>query len=341
MPPSSPALAVNADPARALYRSGVAARLAGIPPQTLRVWEHRYRVVDPDVSAGGQRLYSESDVARLRLIKTLVDSGYAIGSVARQSAEVLAAMRRNEELTRDTASPAAGGESWRLALIGPMVSALELTVPHARVIRRHADVDAAEAAPAGEATTLAVFELATLSERDPERIARLRERMDARHVVVLYRFAPAPLIRRLRLAGCDVMRAPSDAAQIEAICRSVLQQPTASMAVATSSLEVAPAHFKPAPDVAQALPPPRYRTADLVRVATGPSAIYCECPKQVAELLISIAAFERYSAECANRGPEDAALHRGLNRAAGEARLIMEQAMARLAEVDNLSLPRQ
>ena len=65
-----------------MYRSGAVARLTGIPVQTLRVWERRYRIVGPRQSATGQRQYSPDDVARLTVIKQLVDSGHAIGSIA-------------------------------------------------------------------------------------------------------------------------------------------------------------------------------------------------------------------------------------------------------------------
>ena len=41
--------------AKTLMRSGTAARLAGLSPSTLRIWEHRYSVVAPPKSASGQR----------------------------------------------------------------------------------------------------------------------------------------------------------------------------------------------------------------------------------------------------------------------------------------------
>ena len=47
------------------YRSGTAARLAGIPVDTLRMWERRYNVVGPQVSERGHRRYAAEDVDRL------------------------------------------------------------------------------------------------------------------------------------------------------------------------------------------------------------------------------------------------------------------------------------
>jgi hypothetical protein len=57
------------------------------------------------------------------------------------------------------------------------------------------------------------------------------------------------------------------------------------------------------------------------------------------DLVISLASFERYSAECASRTPADVALHLELQRAAGRARSIMEQALEYAAMADGVVLP--
>src|SRR4051812_5385386 len=71
------------------YRSGAAARLAGLSAETLRVWERRYELSDTRRSAHGQRLYSAEQVQRLSLLKQLVDQGHPIGQLARLSTERL------------------------------------------------------------------------------------------------------------------------------------------------------------------------------------------------------------------------------------------------------------
>ena len=64
------------------YAIGTAARLAGIPPETLRIWERRYQLMAPGRTGGGHRLYSGDDVTLLQAVKRLVDSGMRIGAVA-------------------------------------------------------------------------------------------------------------------------------------------------------------------------------------------------------------------------------------------------------------------
>jgi DNA-binding transcriptional MerR regulator len=58
-----------------LYNIGIVTRLTGISIPTLHAWERRYGYPKIDRSPGGHRLYSEKDIARLRWVKSQVDSG--------------------------------------------------------------------------------------------------------------------------------------------------------------------------------------------------------------------------------------------------------------------------
>jgi MerR family transcriptional regulator/heat shock protein HspR len=57
-------------PDRPRYMISVAADLAGLHPQTMRMYENR-GLVRPARTPGGTRLYSENDVERLKLIQRL------------------------------------------------------------------------------------------------------------------------------------------------------------------------------------------------------------------------------------------------------------------------------
>lgn len=63
------------------YPIRAVSRLTGVPVDTLRAWERRYRVVQPTRDRRG-RLYGESDVRKLRLLRLLVDRGHSIGRIA-------------------------------------------------------------------------------------------------------------------------------------------------------------------------------------------------------------------------------------------------------------------
>ncbi|MBA2280697.1 MAG: helix-turn-helix transcriptional regulator [Acidimicrobiia bacterium] len=65
---------------RALYVISVAAELAGVHPQTLRIYE-RKGLVDPARTAGGNRRYSDADIAQLRRIQELTNDGLNLAGV--------------------------------------------------------------------------------------------------------------------------------------------------------------------------------------------------------------------------------------------------------------------
>lgn len=70
------------DPERAVYVISVAAELAGLHAQTLRVYE-RKGLVDPSRTQGGSRRYSERDIQRLQRIQELTDDGLNLAGVKR------------------------------------------------------------------------------------------------------------------------------------------------------------------------------------------------------------------------------------------------------------------
>ncbi|MGH9236361.1 MAG: heat shock protein transcriptional repressor HspR, partial [Acidimicrobiales bacterium] len=90
------------EPTRAVYVISVAAELAGVHPQTLRIYE-RKGLVDPARTTGGSRRYSDADIDQLRRIQELTNEGLNLhgvqrvleleGEVARLRAE-LAEVRR-------------------------------------------------------------------------------------------------------------------------------------------------------------------------------------------------------------------------------------------------------
>ena len=67
---------------RALYVISVAAELAGVHPQTLRIYE-RKGLVEPERTQGGSRRYSEADIERLEQIQELTAAGLNLEGVKR------------------------------------------------------------------------------------------------------------------------------------------------------------------------------------------------------------------------------------------------------------------
>ena len=81
-----------------VFAISVAAEMASMQIQNLRVYERR-GLVAPDRTSGGTRLYSEDDVDRLRRIRDLLAAGLNLAGIA----AVLALEAENERLRAQVA----------------------------------------------------------------------------------------------------------------------------------------------------------------------------------------------------------------------------------------------
>lgn len=70
------------DPQQAVFVISVAAEIAGVHPQTLRIYE-RKGLLDPARTGGGSRRYSEHDIDQLRRIQDLTNGGLNLAGVKR------------------------------------------------------------------------------------------------------------------------------------------------------------------------------------------------------------------------------------------------------------------
>lgn len=73
---------MNKHQLKAVYVISVAAELAGMHPQTLRIYERR-GLVSPARTEGGNRRYSDEDIELLRRISELTDAGLNLEGIRR------------------------------------------------------------------------------------------------------------------------------------------------------------------------------------------------------------------------------------------------------------------
>lgn len=89
---------------RSLFIISVAAELAGVHAQTLRIYE-RKGLIEPARTQGGSRRYSEYDIARLRRIQELTNAGVSLAGVRmvmKLEAALVQAQVRIRELEQET-----------------------------------------------------------------------------------------------------------------------------------------------------------------------------------------------------------------------------------------------
>jgi MerR family transcriptional regulator, heat shock protein HspR len=109
---------------RGVFMISVAAELAEMHPQTLRMYEAR-GLIEPKRSPKGTRLYSAADVERLRRIQQMTaELGLNLAGVERVlelEAQVERARRKNETLERQNVELRARNEQLERRLRGEMV----------------------------------------------------------------------------------------------------------------------------------------------------------------------------------------------------------------------------
>lgn len=89
---------------RAVYIISVAAELAGVHPQTLRMYEQK-GLVDPARTGGGSRRYSQSDIELLVRIQELTGEGLNLAGVKKVLRLEMEIVELSEELAQQKRYP--------------------------------------------------------------------------------------------------------------------------------------------------------------------------------------------------------------------------------------------
>jgi MerR family transcriptional regulator, light-induced transcriptional regulator len=97
----------------AVHPIGVVAKQTGITLHVLRAWERRYGVVEPVRTPGGQRLYSDADIARLRLLRQVTEAGRNISQVAALPQAELERVAAQDARDGEVAKPESAAAGYR------------------------------------------------------------------------------------------------------------------------------------------------------------------------------------------------------------------------------------
>lgn len=319
-------MADKPDSSRITYRIGAVARWSGVPIDTLRIWERRYQAVTPTRSLGGDRLYNAEDLARLTLIKHLIDSGDSISHLAGLSREELEERIRASNPTMSTPD---GGPVTVIAVgaeLENLVKSAQAELPGLRLQAAYRSLSELESQPGVIAARLLALEVPTLHEETVTRMIELAHRAQAEHTLVIYRYTSKMALRRIPVTNFSTMRGPIDINDFKRRYQEIIGQTDIGNAGSDR------------PGALTAAPRRRYDDTQLARLAQLKSPIQCECPRHLAELITTLAAFERYSMECESRNDQDAALHAQLHTATAHARHLIEQALEQVITAENIEV---
>ena len=316
------------------FEISAVARLTGISPHVLRVWERRYGVVQPNRSKNQRRKYSQPDIQRLSLLKTLVDNGHSIGSVAELSMDQLSERVENVLASRaddENLENHAPAGVCRISVVGKLIrNAVREAAdkaPALSIVGEFADLTALAESLKEGASDLLIIESETLFPEDVAAILEAIEQQRIRRAIVVYRFARDNVVKPLDIRKITALRAPVDASEIQLACIADVQLALRSGEKNHDAEAKDPKIGRPNTGN---IPERAFSDDQLIRISDISSVVKCECPQHLASLLASLSAFESYSEQCEDRSPEDAKLHAYLHETTANCRSRMEAALSKV-----------
>ena len=312
------------------FKIGSVSRLTGIPTDTLRIWERRYNVVSPLRGGSGSRLYKHSDIARLALIKELVDQGNAISTVAGLGREEL-----EKRLQLDRESPAqnrieASPESYKLIVCGDTLPLFiqnnRSSLSEIQVVAEYRTIFSAVEDLSDHDADILVMEFPTFQEESIGPIQSILKTHSNFRAIIVYGFATRSALSLLEKLGISTLRAPLDNYRLVGKCHEVMSADKHFIRSNTTST------------VQKQIPPRKFTQKQLMKLNNLPSNVECECPRHHVDILYSLYAFEDYSLQCNINNKEDAALHSVMHTYTASARDLMEQSLQKLIEAEGYNL---
>lgn len=311
---------------------GAVAKFTGLSPHTIRVWERRYQVVVARRASNGRRLYTTRDIEKLNVLKQLTDTGVSIGRIANESLEVL--VERAGSVCELTAGPAPA--QINIAVLGDFLPSQLRQVSAdngpLHVVVSETSEDHFIAATSQQQVDVVIVELPAMEAQTLRKIRQLMTRAGATRAVIVYSFGRSADLEQLRNSNIVVLRSPVTVDELRAAIERAYTQVRRPKTRAKQP-DVSDSNWR----LEGVVEPRRFDQKQLATLANISSTIDCECPQHLAQLVGDLHAFEVYSAQCANRDDDDAALHRYLYHSTARARAMIEEALERVAKAEGLA----
>jgi DNA-binding transcriptional MerR regulator len=300
----------------AVLSIGAAAKLSGVPAETLRTWERRYDLVVPDRDARGRRVYTRAQVEHLRSVGRLAAAGGRVAELAQLTREELA--QRALQL-----SPigVARAERVRVAVVHPAIGTslsgfVEDLGIHVEVVTSGDDPFSLSM---DRPVDVLLADVGSLGDAPAQILEQLEQALVPKQVVLTYHYLSKDLRRKLERGSTRLLRGPTR--------RSELRRVVADVGLMVEQVEEDPAPV-----------PQRFERPLLEKLMNLSADRLCECPNHVASLVMAVQEFESYSRTCEEESPEERDMHRHLGDTAASVRVTLERLLLHICEHDGIDL---
>jgi len=304
----------------ALIPIGAVAKATGINASTLRIWEHRYGLPKPHRTGGGARRYAPSEVQRLKLIKALVDVGHKPSNLSSLSIDELA---EHLNFLNPHVSPQRNAvDRLRLLTVGDSIGLKSILrddgQPELNVVNHLNDPEEIQHW-LGKFDVL-LFNYSALQSTQAQQLIHSAQGLNSMGAMVIYSYSNSITIQTLEAAGIRCLKSPVNSADV----RQVLDSLVDKVHVNGNTQRKAEKKFS---------------TEDLETISALDFSLYCECPRHLASLLMSLNGFVSYSEQCLDASPQDAAIHRFLRTMAADAIASIESGLQLVLTAEDITLP--
>lgn len=308
----------SADVLGSLIPIGAVSKATGINASTLRIWEQRYGVPKPHRTEGGARRYAPNEVQRLKLIKALVDIGHKPSNLSSLSIDELA--EHLNLLNPDRPPQLSSTAHPRILSVGEATGLKTLFhdehllgFEHAHHVNDPVEINEW----LGQFDAL-IFNYSALQADHAQHIIHWCKGLRSVCVLVIYAFCNSSTIQSLEAAGINCLKSPAQSSDIRHALDSFKRTPYCDV---TRTLEK------------------KFSLEDLETISSLDYRLYCECPRHLAGLLVSLNGFVSYSEQCLNASPKDAVIHRFLKTMATDAIASIESGLELVLRAEDIALP--
>ena len=307
---------------RPLYGIGTVSRLTGIKADTLRVWERRYDLVASHKTSSGRRQYTRAGLEHLQLIAALLEGGARIGEIASAERKTLESLLRAGGKQGVDSIPTARprvvfvGEAlcrW-LAEHQGVVSNVDALLAEESVLKPSSsfpdDLESIDTLVVGGNC---------LNGSESTGITRLCMQLRPQKVLLCYESLTESSLRSLQDHSVVILNYPLEAGELAChLNLALVEKHSAAGAANIADLVNVRAHI--------------YSEPELLDARLMKSALDCECPQHLVDLISALNRFEAYSVDCSTESWEDAAVHACVYTYTAQARWLMEKALDTVIE---------
>jgi DNA-binding transcriptional MerR regulator len=277
------------------------AKLTGISTDTIRAWERRYGVVQPNRGENNNRCYSEEHVSKLISVKRLVDAGQAIGTICKLSDQALQARTRG--ILGPSRQPAVGTlKKWTVISV-QQPSWLKACVQAQPGIEASWISNLESFSAADE--EFVIIDIPSLSEMKEKLVLRMLPNDLASRCLVVYKFASRTQLRSLASKGIRLLKGPLEPFALVNLLRGNGQ---------TEALLSESVNF------------------NALKVSLQEGDILCNCMSQLSGLMSALNQLEAASIGCSKSPQMDVVLQEQLVELTVQARSIMEHPLTNMGK---------